>query len=157
MPPKSYQCLLCGFCKTGYKAVWRHVATLHMNTDFIPFTCECGKVFLDFKNICDHLRRTPTCTTIKLKSEASDPSKIMISKGTVQVEVLQQFRTESGQGASIVDNALETISDSEMPEEEVTWYRPEPVDLLDLLTQPTLDYNDPETHNKELNILNLIE
>ena len=82
---------------------------------------------------------------------------LRVNRVTVKVEVLQQFRTESGQGASIVDNTLETISDSEMPEEEVTWYRPEPVDLLDLLTQPALDYDDQETNNKELNILNLIE
>ena len=50
----QFQCLLCGM--TGGKmAVWRHVATNHLNPYYVPFICQCGVAYKSLAQASKHM------------------------------------------------------------------------------------------------------
>ena len=50
----QFQCLLCGM--TGGKmALWRHVATNHLNPYYVPFICQCGVAYKSLAQASKHM------------------------------------------------------------------------------------------------------
>ncbi len=119
----SFQCILCGF-------VGEHVGTSHINIEFIPFTCQCAKIFSNRRELLRHQQRQKCRTYRKGIFDSSYIFKSVIVKQSNSVK--NPEKTIVPELLTVRTSVDEELDYEDLSPESMT---PEELDELDKLLE----------------------